>query len=323
VLFERVARALDGSRLELIILPTEKCNFRCEYCYEDFLIGRMKETVLTGIKNLLSKRVPELNSLHISWFGGEPLLAVNLMLTVNRFSLDLAQKYNVTFESGITTNGWALDQRCFDDLIEHNVFYYQITLDGPQRVHDLTRKMANGSGTYARIFDNLKMMKRSGHRFRVTLRLHLTPSNFDINKTFAKELAAEFGFDTRFEIFPHTIRKLGGSNDSILELFSAKESAPREKEISEVFYAASGRAAPSTEASYICYAAKANSFIIRPDGRIGKCTVDLYNDRNTVGYLKENGIIEMDNRKLGRWVRGLTSLNPEALSCPLSRIEAG
>ena len=35
-----IADALTTRRLHLILLPTEQCNFRCKYCYEDFQHGR-------------------------------------------------------------------------------------------------------------------------------------------------------------------------------------------------------------------------------------------------------------------------------------------
>ena len=37
----RLASCLSNRRLELIVMPTEQCNFRCIYCYEDFRMGRM------------------------------------------------------------------------------------------------------------------------------------------------------------------------------------------------------------------------------------------------------------------------------------------
>ncbi len=46
----QIASALSRKIQQLIILPTEKCNFRCTYCYEDFMIGAMKEPVQRGIE---------------------------------------------------------------------------------------------------------------------------------------------------------------------------------------------------------------------------------------------------------------------------------
>lgn len=54
---DQVVQALSSSNLELIILPTEHCNFRCLYCYEDFQVGRMKRPVVESIKKLISLRM--------------------------------------------------------------------------------------------------------------------------------------------------------------------------------------------------------------------------------------------------------------------------
>ena len=51
-----VADSLNNRRLTLILMSTEKCNFRCAYCYEDFAIGKMKKEVVNGICNLITER---------------------------------------------------------------------------------------------------------------------------------------------------------------------------------------------------------------------------------------------------------------------------
>ncbi|MFP3200976.1 MAG: hypothetical protein RXR43_01795 [Sulfolobus sp.] len=35
-------------------------------------------------------------------------------------------------------------------------------------------------------------------------------------------------------------------------------------------------------------------FIIKPDGKIAKCSQDLYSDRGIVGYLDDNGNLYID-----------------------------
>jgi len=59
--------------LELILLASEDCNFRCQYCYEQFARGTMQPSVRAGIKNLIRKRLSTMGHLRVSWFGGEPL----------------------------------------------------------------------------------------------------------------------------------------------------------------------------------------------------------------------------------------------------------
>lgn len=74
----------------------------------------------------------------------------------------------------------------------------------------------------------------------------------------------------------------------------------------------------SGAAPYICYAAKPNSLLIRADGRIGKCTVALTDERNTIGQVNPDGTLTIDNDRLRPWVRGLATLDARALECPLS-----
>ena len=72
--------------------------------------------------------------------------------------------------------------------------------------------------------------------------------------------------------------------------------------------------------NYICYAAKANSLLVRADGRIGKCTVALNDPRNDIGRLAEDGSVVIDNDKLRPWISGLGTLDVATLGCPLSRL---
>ena len=56
--------------LQLILLASEDCNFRCNYCYEEFARGTMEPRVRKSIKQLVEQRIDQgLNSLSISWFG--------------------------------------------------------------------------------------------------------------------------------------------------------------------------------------------------------------------------------------------------------------
>jgi uncharacterized protein len=53
---EQIGNCLSNKVQELTLFPTEKCNFRCTYCYEDFLIGKMPKKVIEGVKNLIRSR---------------------------------------------------------------------------------------------------------------------------------------------------------------------------------------------------------------------------------------------------------------------------
>ncbi len=70
--------------LSLTFLTTEQCNFRCKYCYEDFEKGKMKDEVVNGVIRYLKKNLSSYSGVSIDWFGGEPLLALDV---IEKFSV--------------------------------------------------------------------------------------------------------------------------------------------------------------------------------------------------------------------------------------------
>jgi sulfatase maturation enzyme AslB (radical SAM superfamily) len=40
---------IANDQLHLVVMPTEACNFRCTYCYEDFRYTRMEPEVVRGL----------------------------------------------------------------------------------------------------------------------------------------------------------------------------------------------------------------------------------------------------------------------------------
>ncbi len=98
-----------GNVLHLILMPTEKCNFRCVYCYEDFEHGRMSRPVVQGLRRLLEGRAPNLDSLTIQWFGGEPLLELPIIEEVQGHVRRLTREHtDLRVKAGMTTNGFLL-----------------------------------------------------------------------------------------------------------------------------------------------------------------------------------------------------------------------
>src|SRR4051794_16365661 len=102
----QIAATLTRSVQQLIILPTEKCNFRCTYCYEDFSIGKMREPVQRAIESFMNRRIPELSELSLDWFGGEPLVAKDVVLSLSSHASRLCREHGVVLRGGMTTNAY-------------------------------------------------------------------------------------------------------------------------------------------------------------------------------------------------------------------------
>ena len=317
---EKIIPAILSSRLlELILLPTEQCNFRCTYCYEDFSIGKMKRDVIDGVKSLISKRANDLDILKLSWFGGEPLAAREIVYEISEHAIDVAYQYGLKYQGTMTTNGFLLTEAVATKLYMLGIRDFQISLDGPREIHNKTRLRIDKSGSFDRIFENLLDLRNSKLLFSITLRIHVTPANYESLFLLIEELKTYFGGDERFKIFFKAIADLGGPNSKQFDTL-AKESWPTM--IQKLTAAVDGKLTivklKPTSVPYVCYAAQANSFMIRADGTIGKCTVAMSDPRNAIGHLLKDGTLVFQQAKILPWVRGMQTLDPKALGCPLA-----
>jgi len=311
---------LSDKRLHLIVLPTEACNFRCTYCYEDFQHREMAPEVVKGIKNLLSRRMPELETLHVSWFGGEPLLARGVIEDVMTHARDLAEANpRLCVDSDATTNGYLLTLPVAERLLELGVSRYQISFDGPREWHDGKRVLAGGRGSFDKIWGNLLALSALDQDFRITIRVHVDRENAAIIPQFIDLCAAAFGSDSRFEMFIRELARLGGANDDGLAVFDVAEKDAALEPLRSYARSRGLRLMELTESDKICYAARPSSYVIRANGDLNKCTVALNHSNNRVGRILEDGAIRVEGEKMLMWMRGFVSGSPAELKCPMKK----
>jgi uncharacterized protein len=315
---ELLGRSLRPDSLHLVLLPTEACNFRCSYCYEDFALARMKPWVARGVKNLIAARAPELALLHLAWFGGEPLLARDLVIELMQHARELARAHpRMQVVSDMTTNGWHLERPLFEQLLGLGVRRYQISFDGPRELHDRKRRLAGGGGTFERIWSNLLAMRAVEGEFEINLRIHVDRENAEALPAFLEQCREHFGSDRRFRPRLKALSRLGGPNDSEIDVFLGDE---REQVLARLQRLAQGGGpAPAEPVAEhpSCYASSGNSYIVRADGRLSKCTVALTHPRNDVGHIHEDGRLEIESPAMKAWMRGLWSGDVGELICPM------
>lgn len=303
--------------LSLIVLPTEQCNFRCVYCYESFLRGAMPEAIQEGLRRFVMSQA-RLKHLDVHWFGGEPLVAADIVADLVRWFFAYTREHNITFNSGMTTNGSLLTPEVADVIIPHGVRHFQITLDGQRGQHNQTRVLNGGGDTFDQVMANLRYLKSTDHTFIVMLRHNYGPESVDDIEGFVDMIKHEFGGDPRFTMYFQAIGKWGGPNDSELRVCEGQSAIQQQIRAKRLAVEAGFRGGfqldyfqPNGSA---CYAANPRSFVIGSDGRVYKCTVELdYHDRNVVGHLKPDGAMELDWRKMALWVE--TNGRREGLKC--------
>ncbi len=326
-------------RLELILLTSEECNFRCQYCYESFPRGTMEPWVREAVIRLMETRAPRLNRLSVNYFGGEPLLGMEAVEEIAPAAQKIAGAHGIQYSSSMTTNGYLLTAEVFEKLVGWNLRQYQITLDGERECHDHSRPLKGGGGTFDRILENLRTIKSTAHDFKVTLRVNFTPVNLRSMRSFLEEIG-DFKDDKRFSIRFFPVGKWGGPNDADLEVCGL--GAERERQgldvlAAELGYPAEGRMPymMPTAKSAVCYAARPYNLIVGADGKLMKCTVVLdTKEYNIVGRLSNDGRAEIDIDKLVGWTAPYFEDDDtckqcfflpvcQGSSCPLPRLELG
>lgn len=281
----------------------------------------MKPAVAEGVKQLISSRASELEHLSISWFGGEPLLARGVIREVMTHVCSLSKQYrNLDFASDITTNAWLLTRTVIEELVDLGVRSCQVTFDGPRRWHDKRRLRLDGEGTFDRIWSNLQAIRKSSRQFTIFVRIHVDVDNQSAIPGFIDQFRAGFDGDPRFVLFIRPLSLLGGVGDSELDTLHSEEDKDVFNHLWSLAENCGVEQLRPEDIPKVCYASRANAYVIRADGRVGKCSVALENPANQVGRINPDGTLSIDQSLMLTWMRGFASGDQEVLRCPLKGI---
>lgn len=324
--------------LQLFLLSSEDCNFRCKYCYEEFARGTMQPRVRTGVRNLIQKRLPGLRRLAISWFGGEPLYGWKAIEDLAPFFMEVAEEHSISLFSHMTTNGYLLTPEVAGKLLSWKINDFQITVDGPPENHNCSRPTREGGPTFQTIFENLKALRDRPDDFFVRIRVNFDKDNHPNLREFLDLVAEEFRDDPRFVLGFFAVGRWGGANDDNLPVCGLDESRQVMKELRRAAVERGLQISGTLKdvkgaGSQVCYAARPYQFIIGASGKVMKCTVALdMQDYNVIGTLEENGDLLLDRDKLAMWTepafdndkkcqKCVVVPSCQGLYCPLVRIE--
>lgn len=145
--------------LNITIVPTFNCNFKCSYCYQqDMETEIISEENSKLIIKFIKKRLKKFNTknLHISWYGGEPLICFSTIKTINQECIDYCNQYNINFTSSISTNLYLLSDEMLTDLIKLKIKRIETTLAGTKDYHNKMRYLKDSKkGTFDKVVSNI------------------------------------------------------------------------------------------------------------------------------------------------------------------------
>lgn len=82
----------ENNYLELTLMPTEQCNFRCVYCYENFQKPAMSAFTQDAVVRFARQHLANRKGLVVSWFGGEPLVAMDVVRSLSQRLMALCRE---------------------------------------------------------------------------------------------------------------------------------------------------------------------------------------------------------------------------------------
>ena len=312
IAYHYMNQIIYDNQLNVTIIPTQGCNFRCIYCFEEHSNINMSDESESKILRFFDKNIKKYSSVKISWFGGEPLLEKNRVLRIMQRIKQACEREGIPVLADMITNGYLLDLDTFNALISSNVLFYEVTVDGFKNAHDKVRPLASGIGTYDVIVKNLINIQRnsSGKRYRIVIRTNLDKSNADDYLKFVEELEKILKGDKRFEFLCAKTTDWGGETIRNIEnnLFSNRNemaSFPQHEDYQNRKYSTSTQSLSQMR----CQAGKRHGFVIMPNAELHKCTKISYNSSdipcqtiNKIGSIKSNGNVIFDEEKIAQFV---------------------
>lgn len=278
--------------LMLTIAVTRNCNFDCSYCYEGNRTGKpMSETVAENVLKFAEQH-HRMENLMITWYGGEPLLAIDRIRTMTKKFMALDKKYTAM----LVTNGYLLTQAVIDDLNDLHIQWIQITLDGNEMTHDSRRYLKNRGKTFQTILANLKLLMASDYKGIVSIRVNVDTRNenefIEVYKLIRRMFPQQYG--KNISVYPGFVK--GDEHPDRSCFYDSADMGNFLARMAETYGIQPLQLYPS-HPSVGCTLTRRNAYVVGPDGELYKCWDDV--------GIKELEIGRVDD--LSQWNMGLVA----------------
>lgn len=297
-----IKNANEANSINYILSLTNRCNLRCDYCYQSWKNehARMsKKTIDDFIMKLLIdiKTYSYINDIFINFFGGEPLLEKDIIYyALDKFDV-IAKKNNKNFYYAIDTNGVFLTN---EFLKKFNNLHISITLSLPKD-HNLHRGDESGYDFFSKIIHNIQNASNIFKTDDINLSLrynvsHENISDFEKFVKFIKNLNINCSIDAQnIDNYPaNTFR------NQIKEIDFLKWKATDYIDIL-LKYHFSVSELPNVSLGRHCSAIHSASCKIWADGSIGICDFENFDDRriiNSYQKLSNSDFCNILNKKV-------------------------
>lgn len=274
--------------LDITITTTLRCNARCAYCYEK---GVKQADIFEGAENRIMEfihRHRENEEVHLTWFGGEPLMNPGLMDAL----CTRLKEEGITYSSYLITNGSLICR----DMLEGKFPFWgikdmQITLDGTKPVYESVKNYKNPEeGEFYKILNTIATAANNG--VFVNIRLNIGRNNRQNILELLKELDRVFASYENVVFYPAF---LTGEKEPLSE--EEKEECVKEMllGVKNIRKLTAGTKFYSIPRMHACMKGDPKSYAIDVYGNVFSCDHNVGIAKHRMGAL-EDDLKQLDSR---------------------------
>ncbi len=342
-IIDEATAILEGtSHLQLDKLParsltfnlTHKCNFKCEYCYQNAYKDKPKYNgfmTVNDIKLICDfLKLPDLDSSEIEEIiisGGESLLPSNIE-TINYICNNISSKKMIMFTNGVNLYEYR-------DRIDLNKFdEYQISLDG----HDDVISIVNRSPqVFQKIIEGIKYVDSLNKEINIIVMwtkdlekkldefLHSLHSegitnrkNIKFRFTLAKNYYSENNLDTTFYDLEYVKTAIKKHNISLQSISTKIELFPEAATLSKIIHRPINKTIDPRIAK--CDLTASIPLVFEPNGEIHWC-ICLGHENGIIGRYKNT--MQVDTKKILELGERTIFKIPKCMKCDLKYVCGG
>lgn len=317
ILFKNRVETMQNKQYHLTINPTLQCNYKCWYCCVEeqntkYELRRMNDETIEILKKHINYmiKVEKIFSLHLDWFGGEPLMFFyEVILPISKYALELCKTYNIPYTSHVTTNAYYIDDNMIDAFKKIKLMSFQIPIDGNEKKHNSVKNI-DGIGHYKQILENINKIAEKIEESHITMRINYDKATLknitdvinDIKPENRKNIVIDFQ-----RVWQINLTKDEKGNNNLL--IKAKQKFDNAG-FRTNYFTYNGR-----NNFKCCYSDSFFHRAVNYDGKIFKCTARDYDDELSIGVFNNNGSVNFKQEIISKMFATSTFDNEKCLNC--------
>lgn len=286
VIRENYYNQIYSKNYRLVLLPTLECNFRCWYCVQNHVKGKMDESMVSRVCNHIKHMIisEKITSLNVDWFGGEPFLYFEKVIKpISEFAKQICKEYDIPFFSTTTSNAYLVTPDIIEQILDYNFTSFQITIDGDRDHHNKTR-VSKKSSSFDTILNNVNYLCSKIEDISITLRI-----NYDDKNLYPAIIINQINEI----ILSSNKHKITFLFRKIWQVAQVKDDRSKLKEALKLLTDLGYKNAVDFNSNYVpCYASQKYYNTISFNGNVYKCTAKNSMHENSLGHLNEDGTIK-------------------------------